>query len=135
MMMRVIAEVVRTYVELRGAQAQLISARSDAEAQHAIARLVAERMRAGEASRFDLVRADAQARSTQSILPSLEADASTAAYRLVLLTGRPTETLQDELTEPRSEEHKSELQSLMRHSDAVFGLKKKKQNKAEHIQK
>src|SRR3546814_2998927 len=58
-------------------------------------------MRSGEASRFDLVRADSQARSTQSILPSLEADARTAAYRLVLLTGRPPETLQDELTEPR----------------------------------
>src|SRR3546814_19114346 len=102
MMMRVIAEVVRTYVELRGAQAQLISARSDAEAQHAIARLVAERMRAGEASRFDLVRADAQARSTQSILPSLEAEARPPAYRLVLLTGRPPHTLHDELTEPRA---------------------------------
>src|SRR3546814_20113341 len=58
-------------------------------------------MRSGEASRFDLVRADSQARSTQSILPSLEADARTAAYRLVLLPGRPPETLQDELTEPR----------------------------------
>src|SRR3546814_2317772 len=109
MMMRVIAEVVRTYVELRGAQAQLISARSDAEAQHAIARLVAERMRAGEASRFDLVRADAQARSTQSILPSLAADARTAAYRLVLL---------------RSEAHTPALQSLMRISSAVFIMKK-----------
>src|SRR3546814_20478240 len=92
MMMRVIAEVVRTYVELRGAQAQLISARSDAESQHAIARLVAERMRAGEASRFDLVRADAQAPSTQRILPHVAADARTAAYRLALLTGPPPDT-------------------------------------------
>src|SRR3546814_7757082 len=30
---------------------------------------------------------------------------------------------------PRSEEHTSELQSLMRHSDAVFCLKKKKQTR------
>src|SRR3546814_9515533 len=35
----------------------------------------------------------------------------------------------DELREKRSEEHTSELQSLMRISYAVFCLKKKKQNK------
>src|SRR3546814_7960701 len=33
---------------------------------------------------------------------------------------------------PRSEEHTSELQSLMRHSYAVFCLKKKKQHKNQH---
>src|SRR3546814_4469859 len=33
---------------------------------------------------------------------------------------------------PRSEEHTSELQSLMRISYAVFCLKKKKQNKTQH---
>src|SRR3546814_4596199 len=33
---------------------------------------------------------------------------------------------------PRSEEHTSELQSLMRNSYAVFCLKKKKQQKTEH---
>src|SRR3546814_5743693 len=33
-----------------------------------------------------------------------------------------------EIAAARSEEHTSELQSLMRHSDAVFSLKKKKHN-------
>src|SRR3546814_5185870 len=37
------------------------------------------------------------------------------------------------LPQPRSEEHTSELQSLMRISYAVFCLKKKKQNTKTHI--
>src|SRR3546814_7427730 len=42
----------------------------------------------------------------------------------------------NELTVPqRSEEHTSELQSLMRHSYAVFCLKKKKKPKTTHIQR
>ncbi len=96
-LMRVTAEVARTYVELRGAQARLVSARADSDAQDGIARLVGERTRAGEAARFDLVRAQAQARATRSAIPALEADARGAAYRLALLTGRPPEALLDQL--------------------------------------
>src|SRR3546814_5882029 len=44
--------------------------------------------------------------------------------------GRPTERSEDDLPRGcRSEEHTSELQSLMRNSYAVFCLKKKKQIK------
>src|SRR3546814_10278555 len=42
---------------------------------------------------------------------------------------RDVERLHADLPEPRSEEHTSELQSLMRISYAVFCLKKKKKNK------
>src|SRR3546814_5133751 len=41
--------------------------------------------------------------------------------------------LAENLPPDRSEEHTSELQSLMRTSYAVFGLKKKKTNKQRHI--
>src|SRR3546814_6867002 len=41
----------------------------------------------------------------------------------------PVTVPRDRLIRPRSEEHTSELQSLMRISYAVFCLKKKKQNK------
>lgn len=92
------AEVARTYVELRGAQARLASARADADAQDSIARLIGERTRAGEAARFDLVRAQAQARSTRSAVPMLEAESRNAAYRLAVLTGRPPEALLDRLS-------------------------------------
>src|SRR3546814_5552929 len=43
--------------------------------------------------------------------------------------GGNAEGRSDDLRQPRSEEHTSELQSLMRSSYAVFCLKKKKKNK------
>src|SRR3546814_5986503 len=53
-------------------------------------------------------------------------DANTAA------TPRPAASMAAAHSDPRSEEHTSELQSLMRISYAVFCLKKKK-NKDNHI--
>lgn len=99
-LMRVIAEVVRSYADLRGAQARLASATSDAEAQEGIARLVNERYRAGEAARFDWLRADAQGKSTRAAIAGIDADAKSAAWRLALLTGQPPEALADRLLAP-----------------------------------
>ena len=96
-MMRVIAEVVRSYVDLRSAQEQMASAQSDTAAQEGIAKLVSDRYRAGESSRFDFLRADAQARTTRAAIPGLDASAHEAAYRLALLTGQPPEALSDRL--------------------------------------
>jgi NodT family efflux transporter outer membrane factor (OMF) lipoprotein len=95
--MRVIAEVVRSYVDLRSAQEQRRSVLSDAVAQEGIAKLVHDRYRAGESSRFDFVRADAQASTTRAAVAGLDADAHAAAYRLALLTGQPPEALEDRL--------------------------------------
>ena len=92
-LLQTVAEVVRAYVDLRGAQARLASASADAEARDRTASLVGQRFRAGEASRFDDARAEEQARSTRSALPGLAADAKSAAYRLALLTGQPPEAL------------------------------------------
>ena len=86
--LQVIAEVVRSYVDLRGSQTRLSIAHADANAQQAIAALVEERFRSGEASRFDFVRADTQARAASVGLDGIEADAHAAAYRLSLLTGQ-----------------------------------------------
>lgn len=86
--LQVVAEVVRSYVDLRGSQSRLEIARADANAQQAIAALVEERFRSGEASRFDFTRADTQARTTSAGLDGIEADAHAAAYRLSLLTGQ-----------------------------------------------
>src|SRR3546814_9281822 len=64
---------------------------------------------------MDRVRTQAKA----GLLMSLESSWGQAGYvaRMLSLHGR--------LVEPRSEEHTSELQSLMRTSYAVFGLKTK----------
>jgi len=98
-LMRVITEVARSYIDLRKAQRQLASARADAEARAETARLVEERYRAGEAARFDYVRADAQARTAQALLPGLDAAAHAAVYQLAVLTGQPPEALGRLLTE------------------------------------
>ncbi|WP_157217389.1 efflux transporter outer membrane subunit [Flavisphingomonas formosensis] len=99
-MVSVHAEVARSYIDLRAAQALHASLKSDADAQAKIADLTRQRFRAGEASRFDAERADGEARSTAAQLPGAEADVHAAAYRLALLTGRPPEGLDPKLLEP-----------------------------------
>lgn len=91
--LQVIAEVVRAYIDLRTAQGLRANAIADAQAQAAVARLVADRFGVGLASRFDLVRADAQARGTAAAIPGFEGDEAAAAFRIALLLGQPPEAL------------------------------------------
>lgn len=97
---QIIAEVVRAYIDLRTAQSLRANAIADAAAQEDIAGLVANRLRVGLASRFDLVRAQAQARGTAATIPGFEGDAAAAAFRLALLLGQPPEALYERLREP-----------------------------------
>ncbi len=92
-LLQVVAEVVRTYAELRGAQASLAAARQDADAQSGVAALVHQRFVAGEASDLDDVRAESQARTTAAAVAGVDATVHTAANALALLTGRPPESL------------------------------------------
>src|SRR3546814_5724971 len=91
------------------------------------------------------MRAETQVRGSVAAIPAFESEAAAASFRLSLLVGQQPEVLDPRLREPgqlpaadveiaaglrsdllRSEEHTSELQSLMRISYAVFCLKKKK---------
>jgi NodT family efflux transporter outer membrane factor (OMF) lipoprotein len=99
-LLQVLAEVVRAYVDLRLAQALRESVIADARAQTEVARIVEDRHRVGLASRLDVTRAQGQARSTAAAIPGLDADAAAAAYRLALLSGRPPEALADRLGQP-----------------------------------
>lgn len=98
-LLRVVAEVVRAYIDLRSAQSLQESVVDDARAQQEVARIVEARYRAGLASRFDVTRAQSQARTTAAAIPGLGADAAAAAYRLALLTGQPPEALAGRLGE------------------------------------
>src|SRR3546814_1033183 len=84
--------------------------------------------------------ADTPAAATgPAVLPALKvegqapaefADGPVDGYRATRsATGTKTDTPLKDVPQSRSEEHTSELQSLMRISYAVFCLKKKKQNK------
>jgi len=88
---QVIAEVVRAYIDLRAAQALAANAATELAAQQHIARLVADRLRAGLASRADLTRAETLAHATAASVPSFRAAADAAAFRLALLVGEPPE--------------------------------------------
>jgi NodT family efflux transporter outer membrane factor (OMF) lipoprotein len=92
-LLQTVAEVVRAYVDLRGAQARLGSAIQDADARTRTAALVGQRFHAGEASRFDAARAEAQAGTTRALVPGLQAAIRAAAYQLALLTGQPPEAM------------------------------------------
>ncbi|SDD22011.1 efflux transporter, outer membrane factor (OMF) lipoprotein, NodT family [Sphingomonas sp. YR710] len=92
------AELARTYVELRAAQARRTSLAADAGAQADLAKLTHQRFGAGEASRFDDARAEAQAGAIAAQLPGLDADISASAYRIALLLGKPPESVVDLLT-------------------------------------
>lgn len=94
-LLQMVAEVVRTYAELRGNQASLAAARQDAEAQNGIAGLVHQRFVAGDASRLDDSRADAQAHNAAAAVAGIDASVHAAANELALLTGRPPEALAD----------------------------------------
>jgi len=94
-LLQVVAEVVRTYAELRGLQAGLAATRNNAEAENDIARLVHERFSAGEASILDDVRAASQAHSAVAGVAALDSAVHTASNELALLTGRPPESLVD----------------------------------------
>ena len=90
-LMQVIAEVVRSYIDLRSAQAKFVSSTHDAEARSRTAALTKMRFQAGDASRFDMARAQSQSLSSQSEIAGYRADAHAAGYSLALLTGRPPE--------------------------------------------
>src|SRR3546814_7402841 len=63
----------------------------------------------------------------------LAVDLGPAGVRVNAISAGPMRTLAGSAIADRSEEHTSELQSLMRISYAVFCLKKKKNNHHTHI--
>lgn len=97
---QIIAEVVRCYIDLRTAQNLRVSVAEDADSQQKVARIVADRLRVGGASGFDLTRAEAQALGTAAAIPGLEADSATAAIRLGMLIGQHPEAIYERLVAP-----------------------------------
>jgi outer membrane protein, multidrug efflux system len=89
----VIAEVARTYFELRGEQEQLAVARQNVDNPQATMQLTDARLQAGRATEFDTSRARAQLSTTLSTIGPLEAAISRSMHRLGVLTGRDPNAL------------------------------------------
>lgn len=84
-----VAEVARTYVELRGAQRQAALQREQLAAARESASLVRSRLDAGVGSDLDLARAEALAAALAAQIPASETLRARAAHRLAVLVGAP----------------------------------------------
>lgn len=98
--LRIVAEVERGYAELRGAQAEEATLRSDSEAYRRIATLMRQSYEAGEIARSDDADAMAAADRAQAALPGVQARIRAAIFGLALLTGRAPETWLERLSKP-----------------------------------
>jgi NodT family efflux transporter outer membrane factor (OMF) lipoprotein len=102
MQVAIVAEVVRSYVELRGLQERLRVAEENEASQAETLRLVEAGFEAGRGTGFDTSRARSQLAATRSRIPSLEASVATTMHRLAVLTGQRPEALLSELATLRA---------------------------------
>lgn len=96
----VVAEVGRTYFELRGRQEGLAVARRNAENQQLTYELTLALLEEGRGTQLDVSRAKAQLDSTRALIPPLETGIRADMHRLGVLTGRLPTALAPELEEP-----------------------------------
>ena len=99
-MLTLIAEVVRSYMDLRAAQADAATGEAQAASNAELARLTRLRFTAGEASRLELDRSEAAAQASAAAVPNARAQANAAAYRIATLIGVAPEQVVPELQAP-----------------------------------
>lgn len=95
-----LAEVARNYVELRGFQRRIDLAERNAQLQRDTLSLTESRFRGGLTSELDVASASAQWATTQSAIPLLRSGATAAATRIGVLLGVTPESLLRELEQP-----------------------------------
>jgi len=94
----VIAEVARTYFELRGTQYELAVARKNVENQKSTFGVVDARLKNGRGTEFDTSRAQSQLSTSLATIDPLEASVQRSIHRLGVLTGRDPNALQSLLS-------------------------------------
>ncbi len=82
-----VAEVVRTYVEMRGFQKQVLIAKDNLAVQDKTLGLIRQLHEAGETPQLDVERAENLVNTTRAALPDYERQANNAQIRLTVLTG------------------------------------------------
>ena len=92
------AEVARNYIQLRGYQQQIAVTRKNLAAQEHSARLTRERFEGGFVSGLDVANAEAQTASTAAKIPLLESSAQQTIHSLGILLGKPPQSLAAELS-------------------------------------
>jgi multidrug efflux system outer membrane protein len=92
-----LAEVARNYVELRGVQAQLKIAHDNLAAQQQLLSLTQSKFESGFVTDLDVSRQKTQVNNTEATIPPLEAQLHTTIHALGVLMGEEPDSLLDEL--------------------------------------
>lgn len=92
------AEMGINYTTLRGTQQEIVIARDNLKAQRHTAEITRKRYEAGFVGKLDVVNADAQSATTESLIPTLEATAAGTIYSMSLLIGQEPGSLSEELS-------------------------------------
>jgi NodT family efflux transporter outer membrane factor (OMF) lipoprotein len=100
-LMTLLGDVARSYMELRGAQRQIVIAEENIRAQQQTLELTRARLRAGLANDLDVARQEAQVNATSSFIPTLQTRAQQAIHRLSVLTARAPSDLSEQLGPPQ----------------------------------
>jgi multidrug efflux system outer membrane protein len=93
-----LAEVARNYLELRGSQRRIVTARENIESQRQTLEMTQGRFAAGLSSKLDVAQAEAQLAATEAQIPGLETAVRAAGHRLGVLAGVTPTSLLGELT-------------------------------------
>jgi NodT family efflux transporter outer membrane factor (OMF) lipoprotein len=96
-MISIVGEIARTYVELRGYQREADIARDNVATQQQTLAIIQDKRRAGLVTDLDVSRQTAQLATTQSRLPSLEAQVSNSIHALGILLSDDPMSLSGEL--------------------------------------
>jgi NodT family efflux transporter outer membrane factor (OMF) lipoprotein len=96
-----IAEVARDYIDLRGAQRRIEVARKNLAIEQDLLALTQSLLAAGLAPQQDLLRAEAQVRDIEAAIPTIETDERAAIYRIAALIDRPFTEVSAELSVSR----------------------------------
>jgi outer membrane protein, multidrug efflux system len=96
-----LGDVARNYIDLRGAQRDLTITRNNETSQQQTLNLTRERFRAGIASDLDVAQAEAQVATTAANIPTLEAQIRQEIHAISVLTGKDPEALSAMLTPPK----------------------------------
>jgi outer membrane protein, multidrug efflux system len=96
-----LGDVARNYVELRGAQRQVLLLGENAEAERGTLELTRSRFQAGLATDLDVARAETLVANTEALIPPLQASAAASIHRLSVLLGESPGALTSALSEPK----------------------------------
>lgn len=98
-LLTVLGEVARNYIELRGAQRELEIAKKNLQSQREVLELTRDRAGKGLSPQIDVIRAQSQVSATAAEIPNLQTAISGSIDRLALLLAQAPETMPAELAQ------------------------------------